>query len=90
MEWQSRKVAFMTFLITMVTVMRPAMVFGLEAVEWKKRQEAELESPDMKMFSFGLTQMSKIRNKFMKLVGVSEEDAEDRVIKRNPFICGDP
>ncbi|KAK2902094.1 hypothetical protein Q8A73_011840 [Channa argus] len=46
------------------TVVRPAMLFGLETVALKKRQEAELEVAELKMlrFSLGVTRMDRIRN----------------------------
>ena len=46
------------------TVMRPAMLYGLETVALGKRQEAELEVAEMKMlrFSLGVTRMDRIRN----------------------------
>ncbi|KAK2897556.1 hypothetical protein Q8A73_013936 [Channa argus] len=136
------------------TVVRPAMLFGLETVALKKRQEAELEVAELKMlrFSLGVTRMDRIRNEYirgtahvrcfgdkvrearlrwfghvqrrnceyigrrmlrlelpgrrsrgrpkrrfmdvvredMKLVGVSEEDAEDRVRWRHMIRCGNP
>ena len=136
------------------TVVRPAMLFGLETVALKKRQEAELEVAELKMlrFSLGVTRMDRIRNEDirgtahvrcfgdkvrearlrwfghvqrrnceyisrrmlrlelpgrrsrgrpkrrfmdvvredMKLVGVREEDAEDRVRWRHMIHCGDP
>ncbi|KAK2899617.1 hypothetical protein Q8A73_012746 [Channa argus] len=136
------------------TVVRPAMLFGLETVALKKRQEAELEVAELKMLrlSLGVTRMDRIRNEYirgtahvrcfgdkvrearlrwfghvqrrnceyigrrmlrlelpgrrsrgrskrrfmdvvredMKLVGVSEEDAEDRVRWRHMIRCGDP
>ena len=135
------------------TVVKPAMLFGLETVALKKRQEAELEVAELKMlrFSLGVTRMDRIRNEYirgtahvrcfgdkvrearlrwfghvqrrnceyigrrmlrlelpgrrsrgrpkrrfmdvvredMKLVGVSEEDAEDRVRWRHMIHCGD-
>ncbi|KAK2917518.1 hypothetical protein Q8A73_004265 [Channa argus] len=134
-------------------VVRPAMLFGLETMALKKRQEAELEVAELKMlrFSLGVTRMDRIRNEDirgtahvrcfgdkvrearlrwfghvqrrnceyigrrmlrlelpgrrsrgrpkrrfmdvvredMKLVGVSEEDAEDRVRWRHMIRCGD-
>ena len=136
------------------TVVRPAMLFGLETVPLRKRQEAELEVAEMKMlrFSLGVTRMDRIRNEYirgtahvrgfgdkvrearlrwfghvlrrdseyigrrmlsfelpgrrprgrpkrrfmdvvkvdMKVVGVREEDAEDRVRWRSLIRCGDP
>ncbi|KAL7841080.1 hypothetical protein SRHO_G00247710 [Serrasalmus rhombeus] len=46
------------------TVVRPAMMYGLETVALSKRQEAELEVAEMKMlrFSLGVTRLDKIRN----------------------------
>ena len=43
---------------------RPAMLYGLEAVARTKRQEAEMEVAELKMlrFSLGVTRMDKIRN----------------------------
>ena len=136
------------------TVVRPAMLFGLETVPLRKRQEAEMEVAEMKMlrFSLGVTRMDRIRNEYirgtahvrgfgdkvrearlrwfghvlrrdseyigrrilsfelpgrrprgrpkrrfmdvvkvdMKVVGVREEDAEDRVRWRTLIRCGDP
>ncbi|KAK2922282.1 hypothetical protein Q8A73_001767 [Channa argus] len=45
-------------------VVRPEMLFGLETVALKKRQEAELEVAELKMlrFSLGVTRMDRIRN----------------------------
>ncbi|KAF7666398.1 hypothetical protein LDENG_00012110 [Lucifuga dentata] len=136
------------------TVVRPAMLYGLETVALRKRQEAELEVAETKMlrFSLGVTRMDRIRNEYirgtahvrcfgdkvrearlrwfghvqrrdsehigrrmlrlelpgrrprgrpkrrfmdvvkedMKLVGVREEEAEDRVRWRQMIRCGDP
>ncbi|KAF3704702.1 hypothetical protein EXN66_Car020392 [Channa argus] len=46
------------------TVVRPEMLFSLETVALKKRQEAELEVAELKMlrFSLGVTRMDRIRN----------------------------
>ena len=45
-------------------VVRPAMLYSLEAVALTKRQEAELEVAELKMlrFSLGVTRMDRIRN----------------------------
>ena len=45
-------------------VVRPAMLYGLEAVALTKRQEAELEVAELKMlrFSLGVMRMDSIRN----------------------------
>ncbi|KAK2880212.1 hypothetical protein Q8A73_022910 [Channa argus] len=50
------------------TVVRPAMLFGLETVALKKRQEAELEVAELKMlrFSLGVTRMDRIRNEYIR------------------------
>ncbi|KAI5085539.1 hypothetical protein C0J45_23706, partial [Silurus meridionalis] len=50
------------------TVVRPAMLYGLETVALSKRQEAELEVAELKMLMFllGVTRMHKIRNEFIR------------------------
>ncbi|KAI5086740.1 hypothetical protein C0J45_2291, partial [Silurus meridionalis] len=50
------------------TVVRPAMLYGLETVALSKRQEVELEVAELKMlrFSLGVTRMDKIRNEFIR------------------------
>ncbi|KAK3518494.1 hypothetical protein QTP70_001487 [Hemibagrus guttatus] len=50
------------------TVVRPAMLYGLETVSLKKRQESELEVAELKMlrFSFGVTRLDRIRNEFIR------------------------
>ena len=137
-----------------VSAKMKAMLFGLETVSLRKRQEAELEVAEMKMlrFSLGVTGMDRIRNESirgtahvrgfgdkvrearlrwfghvqrrdseyigrrmlsfelpgrrprgrpkrrfidvvkedMKVVGVREEDTEDRVRWRQLIRCGDP
>ena len=47
---------------------RPAMLYGLEAVALTKRQEAEMEVAELKMlrFSLGVTRMGKIRNEYVR------------------------
>ncbi|KAK3548972.1 hypothetical protein QTP70_022655 [Hemibagrus guttatus] len=47
------------------TVVRPAMLYGLETVSLRKRQESELEVAELKMlrFSLGVTRLDRIRNK---------------------------
>ena len=49
------------------TVVRPAMLYGLETVAMTKRQEAELEVAELKMlrFSLGVTRMDMIRNEYI-------------------------
>ena len=46
------------------TVVGPAMLYGLETVALRKRQEAELEVAEVKMltFSLGVMRMDWIRN----------------------------
>ena len=50
------------------TVVRPAMLYGLEAVALTKKQEAELEVAELRMlrFSLGVTRKDKIRNDFVR------------------------
>ncbi|KAK3570237.1 hypothetical protein QTP86_017142, partial [Hemibagrus guttatus] len=50
------------------TVVRPAMLYGLETVSLRKRQESELEVAELKMlrFSLGVTRLDRIRNKFIR------------------------
>ncbi|KAI5608703.1 hypothetical protein C0J50_9541 [Silurus asotus] len=50
------------------TVVRPAMLYGLETVALSKRQEVELKVAELKMlrFSLGVTTMDKIRNEFIR------------------------
>ena len=49
------------------TVVRPAMMYGLETVPLTKKQEAELAVAELKMlrFSFEVMRMDKIKNKFI-------------------------
>ena len=50
------------------TVERPVMLFGLETVSLRKRQETELEVAAMKMlrFSLGVNIMDRIRNEYIR------------------------
>ncbi|KAK3557303.1 hypothetical protein QTP70_026619 [Hemibagrus guttatus] len=50
------------------TVMRPAMLYGLETVSLRKRQESELEVAELKMlrFSLGVTRLDRIRNEYIR------------------------
>ncbi|KAK3563738.1 hypothetical protein QTP86_034462, partial [Hemibagrus guttatus] len=50
------------------TVVRPAMLYSLETVSLRKRQESELEVAELKMlrFSFGVTRQDRIRNKYIR------------------------
>ncbi|KAK3556466.1 hypothetical protein QTP70_008251 [Hemibagrus guttatus] len=50
------------------TVVRPAMLYGLETVSLRKRQESELEVAKLKMlrFSLGVTRLDRIRNEYIR------------------------
>ncbi|KAK3522906.1 hypothetical protein QTP86_007326 [Hemibagrus guttatus] len=50
------------------TVVRPAMLYGLETVSLSKRQESELEVAELKMlrFSLGVTRLDRIRNEYIR------------------------
>ncbi|KAK3553075.1 hypothetical protein QTP86_031165, partial [Hemibagrus guttatus] len=50
------------------TVVRPAMLYGLETVSLRKRQESELEVAELKMlrFSLGVTRLDRIRNECIR------------------------
>ncbi|KAK3563728.1 hypothetical protein QTP86_034452 [Hemibagrus guttatus] len=50
------------------TVVRPAMLYGLETVSLRKRQESELEVAELKMlrFSLGVTRLDRIGNKYIR------------------------
>ncbi|KAK3560749.1 hypothetical protein QTP86_016542, partial [Hemibagrus guttatus] len=50
------------------TVVRPAMLCGLETVSLRKRQESELEVAELKMlrFSLGVTRLDRIRNEYIR------------------------
>ncbi|KAK3511370.1 hypothetical protein QTP70_005295 [Hemibagrus guttatus] len=50
------------------TVVRPAMLYGLETVSLRKRQESELEVAELKMlrFSLGVTRLYRIRNEYIR------------------------
>ncbi|XP_058265331.1 uncharacterized protein zgc:85858 isoform X2 [Hemibagrus wyckioides] len=50
------------------TVVRPTMLYGLEAVSLRKRQESELEVAELKMlrFSLGVTRLDRIRNEYIR------------------------
>ncbi|KAK3565119.1 hypothetical protein QTP86_033175, partial [Hemibagrus guttatus] len=50
------------------TVVRLAMLYGLETVSLRKRQESELEVAELKMlrFSLGVTRLDRIRNKYIR------------------------
>ncbi|KAK3557991.1 hypothetical protein QTP86_005620 [Hemibagrus guttatus] len=50
------------------TVVRPAMLYGLETVSLRKRQESEQEVAELKMlrFSLGVTRLDRIRNEYIR------------------------
>ncbi|KAK3565192.1 hypothetical protein QTP86_000998 [Hemibagrus guttatus] len=50
------------------TVVRPGMLYGLETVLLRKRQEADLEVAELKMlrFSLGVTRLDRIRNEYIR------------------------
>ncbi|KAK3519927.1 hypothetical protein QTP70_007771, partial [Hemibagrus guttatus] len=50
------------------TVLRAAMLCGLETVSLRKRQESELEVAELKMlrFSLGVTRLDRIRNEYIR------------------------
>ncbi|KAK3550470.1 hypothetical protein QTP86_029428 [Hemibagrus guttatus] len=50
------------------TVVRAAMLYGLETVSLRKRQESELEVAELKMFRFslGVTKLDRIRNEYIR------------------------
>ncbi|KAK3517060.1 hypothetical protein QTP86_004225 [Hemibagrus guttatus] len=50
------------------TVVRPAMLYGLETVSLRKRQESELEVAELKMlrFSLGVTRLDRIRKEYIR------------------------
>ncbi|KAK3506810.1 hypothetical protein QTP70_029082, partial [Hemibagrus guttatus] len=48
------------------TVVRLAMLYGLETVSLRKRQESELEVAELKMFTLGVTRFDRIRNEYIR------------------------
>ncbi|KAK3530597.1 hypothetical protein QTP86_028829, partial [Hemibagrus guttatus] len=50
------------------TVVRAAMLYGLETVSLRKKQESELEVAELKMlrFSLGVTRLDRIRNEYIR------------------------
>ncbi|KAK3556400.1 hypothetical protein QTP70_007978 [Hemibagrus guttatus] len=50
------------------TVVRPSMLYGLETVSLRKRQESELEVAELKMLRFflGVTRLDRIRNEYIR------------------------
>ena len=53
------------------TVIRPAMLYGIETVGLSKAQEKEIEVTEMRMLRFvmGVTRKDKIRNAFIRVSG---------------------
>ena len=51
------------------------MLYGLETVGLTKRQEAEMEVAELKMLRFllGVTRMDKIRNEYIRWVGLERK-----------------
>ncbi|XP_039613886.1 uncharacterized protein LOC120532039, partial [Polypterus senegalus] len=50
------------------TVVRPAMLYGLEMVALTRKQETELEVAELKIlrFTLGVTRMNRIRNEYIR------------------------
>ncbi|KAK3524972.1 hypothetical protein QTP86_011798 [Hemibagrus guttatus] len=50
------------------TVVRPTMLYGLDTLSLRKRQESELEVAELKMlrFSLGVTRLDRIRNEYIR------------------------
>ncbi|KAK3512182.1 hypothetical protein QTP70_031868, partial [Hemibagrus guttatus] len=50
------------------TVVRPAILYGLETLSLRNRQESELEVAELKMlrFSLGVTRLDRIRNEYIR------------------------
>ncbi|KAK3559119.1 hypothetical protein QTP86_004099 [Hemibagrus guttatus] len=50
------------------TVVRPAMLYGLETVSLRKRQDSELEVAELKMLrlSLGVTRLDRIKNEYIR------------------------
>ncbi|KAK3506329.1 hypothetical protein QTP70_005304 [Hemibagrus guttatus] len=62
------------------TVVRPAMLYGLETVSLRKRQESELEIAELKMlrFSLGVIRLDRIRNEYIRGKGRELADMMER------------
>ncbi|TRY54650.1 hypothetical protein DNTS_031193 [Danionella cerebrum] len=58
------------------------MMYGLETVAVRKRQEAEMEVAEMRMlrFSLGVTRMDKIRNEHIR--GTAQKDVRQEVERK--------
>ncbi len=63
-----RKVSARTKRKIYKTVVRPAMLYGMETVPLTKKLEVELEVAELKMlrFALGVTRMDKIRNDYIR------------------------
>ncbi|KAK3564136.1 hypothetical protein QTP86_007804 [Hemibagrus guttatus] len=67
------------------TVVRAAMLYGLETVSLRKRQESELEVAELKMlrFSLGVTRLDRIRDEYIRGTGhvgrLGDKVREDRL-----------
>ncbi|KAK3555364.1 hypothetical protein QTP86_014959, partial [Hemibagrus guttatus] len=70
------------------TMVRPAMLYGLETVSLRKRQESELEVAELKMlrFSLGVTRLDRTWNEYIRgtaHVGrLGDKVREDRYVTR--------
>ncbi|KAK3506633.1 hypothetical protein QTP70_011148 [Hemibagrus guttatus] len=70
------------------TVVRPAMLYGLETVSLRKRQESELEVAELKMlrFSLGVTRLDRIRNEYIR--GTAHVGCFGDKVREGPVIGG--
>ncbi|KAK3528198.1 hypothetical protein QTP86_023981, partial [Hemibagrus guttatus] len=66
--WRDRKISARTKEKVYRTVVSPVMLYGLETVSLRKRQESELEVAELKMlrFSLGVTRLDRIRNEYIR------------------------
>ena len=64
------------------TVVRPAMMSGLETLAIGRRQEAELEVAELKMlrFSLGITRMNRVRNEVIR--GTTQTEGLEKKLER--------
>ncbi|XP_047492218.1 uncharacterized protein LOC125041374 [Penaeus chinensis] len=82
------------------TIVRPAMIYGMEAVAVTKAQEKKIQIAEMKMlrWSLGFTKLDKVRNEDIrervKVAVISEKLRESRlrwlghVVRRNEDYVG--